>query len=79
MSLHRLQTNAFWVLELPVDASRARIERAAARLIDELALERSSAARVDTPLGELERTPERRDEPNAPSSADSNHGTDNGA
>lgn len=58
MSLHRLRTNAFWVLEIPFDASRAQVERATARLLDELDLDRKSAHTVTTPLGEVARTPE---------------------
>jgi hypothetical protein len=54
----RLLENPFFVLGLPTEASRAEIERAAQRLLGELALGREAARFYATPLGRAERTAE---------------------
>jgi hypothetical protein len=54
----RLRDNPFFVLGVPTEASRAEIERAAQRLLAELALGREAARFYATPLGRAERTPE---------------------
>lgn len=48
----------FLVLDLPVDASRAEVERTARRLLDEIALGRDSARTYWTPLGRRARSDE---------------------
>jgi hypothetical protein len=54
----RLRENPFFVLGVSTEASRAEIERAAQRLLGELAVGREAARFYATPLGRAERTEE---------------------
>lgn len=54
----RILFNPFYVLGVPVDATRAEIEREGQKLLGMLALGLSPAAAYDTPLGPAPRTPE---------------------
>ncbi len=55
----RWQENPFYVLGLPPDAARSDVERAAQKLLAELAIGRAGARTYATPLGPMERTEER--------------------
>jgi hypothetical protein len=55
----RWQTNAFYVLGLPTECSRADAERTGQRLLGQLELGLASARTYDTPFGSAERTPEK--------------------
>jgi len=50
-ALARLRDNAFYVLELPVDASRIDVERQGQKLLAMLELGLAAAAAYPTPLG----------------------------
>lgn len=52
----RIADNPFYVLGLPVDCSRAQVEREGQKLIGMLELGLSAARTYDTPLGTRERT-----------------------
>jgi hypothetical protein len=54
----RLRENPFFVLGVPLHASRTEIERTAQRLLGELSLGREGARSYATPLGRVERTAE---------------------
>ena len=54
----RILHNPFYVLGLPVQASRVEVEREGQKLLGMLALGLSSACTYDTPLGPAARTPE---------------------
>lgn len=54
----RILFNPFYVLGVPVEASRAEVEREGQKLLGMLALGLSQAATYDTPLGPAPRTPE---------------------
>jgi hypothetical protein len=54
----RILFNPFYVLGVPVEASRAEVEREGQKLLGMLALGLSPAATYDTPLGPAPRTPE---------------------
>ena len=56
--LRRHLNNPFWVLDLPVDASMAAVERKGELLLSMLALGMAEATRFHTPLGLEERSPE---------------------
>lgn len=51
----RVTRNPFYVLELPLRASRVEVERAGQKLLALLGVQSASAQRYWTPLGELER------------------------
>lgn len=54
----RIARNPFYVLGLPVDCSRAEVEREGQKLLGMLAVGLSAARSYDTPLGALPRTAE---------------------
>jgi hypothetical protein len=54
----RILHNPFYVLGLPVTASRAEVEREGQKHLGMLALGLSAAGTYDTPLGPAQRTPE---------------------
>jgi hypothetical protein len=54
----RILFNPFYVLGVPVEATRAEVEREGQKLLGMLALGLSQAATYDTPLGPAPRTPE---------------------
>ena len=54
----RILHNPFYVLGLPVAASRVEVEREGQKLLGMLALGLSAACTYDTPLGPAPRTPE---------------------
>lgn len=54
----RILFNPFYVLGVPVEATRAEVEREGQKLLGMLALGLSPAATYDTPLGPAPRTPE---------------------
>lgn len=54
----RFQENPFFVLGVAPEASRVEVERAGQRLLAELAINRESALRYDSPVGSVARTPE---------------------
>jgi hypothetical protein len=55
----RFVENAFFVLGLGRDASRAEVERTGQRLLAELTIGREATLHYDTPLGPQRRTPDR--------------------
>ena len=55
MTSNRLEDNPFFILELPVIASRADVERAGQKLLALLAVGAASAHLYATPLGTRER------------------------
>jgi hypothetical protein len=56
-SLHeRVTQNPFYVLELPLAASRSEVERAGQKLLALLGVGSAAARRYRTPAGEFERT-----------------------
>jgi len=56
--LRRHLANPFFVLELPLDASREQLERQGAKLLALLAAQVAEASTYPTPLGRKERTDE---------------------
>lgn len=54
-----IRENAFYVLGLPLQATRMEIEREGARWLAALELKLGGADRYSTPLGPQERTPDR--------------------
>jgi hypothetical protein len=54
----RILHNPFYVLGVPVQASRAEVEREGQKLLGMLALGLSAACTYDSPLGPAPRTPE---------------------
>lgn len=54
----RILFNPFYVLGVPIEASRAEVEREGQKLLGMLALGLSQATTYDTPLGPAPRTPE---------------------
>ncbi|HEX3769545.1 MAG TPA: hypothetical protein VHV30_01715 [Polyangiaceae bacterium] len=59
MPVEDLRENPFFVLGIPLEASRADVERAGQRLLAELAMKRAAALTYATPLGVEERTADR--------------------
>jgi hypothetical protein len=55
----RLADNAFYVLGLGVDCTRAELERQGQKLLAQLELELHAAAEYTTPVGCFARTPEK--------------------